>query len=252
MSSDSHMQAGAVGTRGSRRPGILSTLRRYRLAAVVAAVLVLAALAWVLLPVKDWLSSLAGWIDSFGPSSAAIYVIIYVVAAVFMAPGALLSALAGLAFGLWGLAVAVVGATLGAGAAFLVSRHLARDYVGERVRRHRHFDAVDRAIGAEGWKVVALLRLSPLVPYNFVNYLLGATRIGFGPYMAATSLGVIPCTLLFVWVGAAGHTALAGMGENGAAMNWLIVGAGLAASVAVSVLVTRAARRRLERAGLKG
>ncbi len=222
---------------------------RLRVLGFAAAVVVLAGIGWMVLPVGAWLRHFATWVGRFGTMSGAVYVTVYLIGAAVMVPSAVLSTGAGLVFGVWGIAIAMAGALLGAAATFLASRYLARGYVGARARRHRHFAAIDHAIGEEGWKVVALIRLSPM-PYSFSNYLFGATRIGFWPYLAATTAGLLPWTVAFVWIGAAGRTAFAATGKSGATTEWILLGAGLAAAVAVAVLVTRAARRRLRQAGL--
>ncbi len=217
---------------------------------VVAAVIVLAAgVGWMMLPIDAWLRRFADWVNGFGALSGVIYVGVYLLGAAAMVPGAVLSMGAGLVFGLFGIVIALIGAPLGATGAFLISRYLARDYVGARVRRHRRFAAVDRAIAEEGWKVVVLMRLSPM-PYSFSNYLFGATRIRFWSYVAGTVVGVIPWTVALVWIGAAGRTAFASLGHGGSTTEWILLGAGVAASVVMAVLITRAARRRLARSGL--
>lgn len=248
MSPDSDSSAAGRAATGHDADPHQPSIGGARTLIAVGVLVVLVAAAWMVLPVERWLNEFAGWIGGFGSLSGALYVLVFAIGAVVLAPGGVLSMGAGLAFGLPGIVVAVIGATLGAAAAFLVSRHLARDYVRDRVRRHRYFDAADHAIGEQGWKVVLLMRLSPLIPYNFANYMFGATRVAFWPYVAATAVGVIPCTLMFVWIGAAGHTAL---DDGTSAGQWALLAGGLVATVAVTVLVTRAARRRLERAGVE-
>ena len=94
-----------------------------------------------------------------------------------------------------------------------------------------------------------LLRLSPLFPFNVQNYLYGVTGIGFGQCLAATFFGIMPGTLLYVYIGAAGRLALAG-DEPAGVLRWVLFGLGLLATLAVTVLVTRRARAALQQAGL--
>jgi uncharacterized membrane protein YdjX (TVP38/TMEM64 family) len=137
----------------------------------------------------------------------------------------------------------LVSATVAAALAFLSARHLARQRVERWARRSPRFEAIDAAIREQGWKVVALLRLSPLVPFSLSNYLYGLTAVRFWPYVAASAAGMIPGTLLYVGIGAAGRAAAAGHGRS--PLEWALLGLGLAATVAATVLIGRAARREL-------
>lgn len=188
------------------------------------------------------------WIDANREWAMVAYVGVYAVAAVAWIPGSILTLSSGALFGpLRGTAFTIVGATLGASLAFLIARHLARDAIARRVGQSERMAAVDRAIGREGWKVVFLIRLSPVFPFNLLNYALGLTRVSFWPYVAASAVGMIPGTFLYVYSGyAAGQVAAgaAGAAERGAA-SWILMGAGLLATVAVTWLVTRTARQAL-------
>lgn len=110
--------------------------------------------------------------------------------------------------------------------------------------------AIDRAVSQEGWKIVGLLRLTPLVPFNLQNYLFGITSIGLLPYAAATFLGIIPGTILYVYLGALGRAAASGNGAN--AIKWTFFGIGLIATMVAAYIIARRAKAQLERAGLAG
>jgi uncharacterized membrane protein YdjX (TVP38/TMEM64 family) len=117
---------------------------------------------------------------------------------------------------------------------------------------NERFDAVDRAIGEQGFKLVLLMRLSPVFPYNVLNYALGLTKITFPRYALGSWLGMIPGTLLYVYFGA-GVRSLAevaaqaeGDGETTTAQR-VFFWAGLAAAIIVAVLVTRIARNALRK-----
>lgn len=219
------------------------------LVGVVAAVFV----AWLFLPVREWMTALNDWIAGLGPFGWVVFALVYAAATVAAAPGSVFTIAAGLLFGLAGFFVVVPGATLGAALAFLIARYLARGSVERRFGGNRRFRAVDGAIEEEGWKIVGLLRLSPLIPFNLQNYLYGLTKVGFLPYVLATFFGIMPGTLLYVYLGAAGRAALSGgaPGEDGGALRWVFFAAGLAATVAVTVIVTRAARRKLDQIGVE-
>ena len=144
----------------------------------------------------------------------------------------------------------LVAATLGSSIAFLVGRYLARGAVERRVRSNPRFAAIDRAVAAEGRRFVFLLRLSPVVPFNVLNYALGLTSVRFGDYLVA-SLGMIPGTLLYVYYGKlAGDlaTVAGGAGVEKGAGYWAVLILGLVATVGVTMLVTRASRRALHQA----
>jgi uncharacterized membrane protein YdjX (TVP38/TMEM64 family) len=189
------------------------------------------------------------WVDGLGVWGPVAFVAGYALATVAFVPGSLLTLAAGAIFGLGkGTALVLVAATLGASAAFLVSRHLARGFVERRLAGNERFAAIDRAIGTQGRKIVLLLRLSPVFPFNLLNYALGLTRVRFADYLVA-SVGMLPGTLLYVYYGkVAGDVArLAG----GAAVQrgpayYGVVALGLVATVVVTTLVTRTARRALQ------
>lgn len=191
----------------------------------------------------------SAWVDGLGEWGPVAFVVGYAIAAVAFVPGSLLTLAAGAIFGLGkGTALVLIAATLGASAAFLVSRYLARDLVERRLAGNPRFAAIDRAIGTQGRKIVLLLRLSPVFPFNLLNYALGLTRVRFADYFVA-SIGMLPGTLLYVYYGkVAGDVArLAGGApvERGPEY-YGVLALGLLATVVVTTLVTRTARRALE------
>ena len=213
---------------------------------VGAGVLVVAiVILWSLLPVSAWLEALRTWIVELGFRGVAIFALIYILGAVVLAPEALLTILAGFAYGFWGLPIVLVAATIGAAAAFLIARYLARDRVRVAMERRRNLAAIDRAVAEDGWKIVGLLRLSPLVPFNLQNYLFGATGIPFVHFVAATFFGIIPGTALYIYLGVLGGAA----GKAGL-VKWALFATGLVATVGVTVLIARKARQKLNEAGL--
>lgn len=203
------------------------------------------ALSW-LFPVQAWVQALSAWIGGLGAWGVLIYGAAYAGALVVLLPAAPFTIGAGLIYGLWGFPLALLSATLGASLAFLVSRHLVRGRVARLIASRPGLRAIDRAVGEEGWRVVALLRLSPLVPFSLQNYACGASSIGFWPYVAATGLGIAPGCLLYVYLGVAGRAA----SGAGGVLRWALVALGLAATVAITLLVGRRARAVLARKGV--
>jgi uncharacterized membrane protein YdjX (TVP38/TMEM64 family) len=191
----------------------------------------------------------AAWVEGLGLWGPAVFIAGYALAVVAFAPGSVLTLAAGAIFGLlWGTLYVLVAATLGASGAFLVSRYLARSLVERRLESNPRFGAIDRAVGEQGRRIVFLLRLSPIFPFNLLNYGLGLTRVRFVDYFVACA-GMLPGTLLYVYYGklAGDVAALAG----GAAVErdagyWTVLVLGLAATVVVTTLVTRIARRALD------
>jgi uncharacterized membrane protein YdjX (TVP38/TMEM64 family) len=202
-----------------------------------------------LLPIEEWLEQVQRWVTGMGALGGVVFGLVYVVAALLFVPGSILTLGAGLVFGLgWGTVVASAAATTTAAAAFLITRHLARDRVARLARRHEKFGAIDEAVRDKGWRVVALLRLSPLVPFSLSNYLYGLTAIDFWPYLLASWLGMLPGTVLYVYLGAAGRVAVGGARKQ-SPWEWVLLAAGLVATVVVTVVLARAARKELEEGG---
>lgn len=204
------------------------------------------ALAWTFLPLGAWAAAFRHWVEDSGPLAPIIFASAYMVATVLMVPGAPMTVTAGLAFGLWGIPLVAASATLGSALAFLIARHVARSYVERLIERRRHLRAVVRAVAARGGSVVLLLRLSPLIPFNVQNYLLGAAGVPFVRFIAATAIGTLPGTTLFVYIGAIGRP-----GGGRAILEWVLVLAGLSATAALAAIVARRMREELRRDGIE-
>lgn len=220
--------------------------------AIAAVLLALLLAAWSLLPVAAWIDAFRVWVKQQGLLGHLFFIAIYVVAAVVLAPASALTLAAGFAFGLAGFPTVVIGATLGAGAAFLIGRYLARGWVERQMAGSPTFRAIDKAIESEGWKIVGLMRLSPLVPFNLQNYFFGATKVGFWPYLITTLVGIMPGTLLYVWIGSLGASAgmTGGEGDSTATVKLAALTAGLIATAAVTVIISRKASQKLREAGV--
>ena len=221
--------------------------RRLLIAFAAAALVAAAIAAWFLFPFAHWLHAFRHWLLAFGPAGVGFFALIFILATVILAPDWPLSVLAGLVYGAWGIPVVIVAATIAASLAFLAARHLARERVRRLVERRPAFAAVDRAVAEEGWKIVLLLRLSPLVPFNLQNYVFGVTGIPFAQYVPATLLGIAPATAVYVTLGMMGKAAAEG-GGTGGALKWVLLGVGLLATAAVALLIARKARAALTEA----
>ncbi len=189
------------------------------------------------------------WIDSLGAVGALAFIGLYIIATVAFLPGSILTLGAGVIFGVvWGSLYVFVGATLGATAAFLVGRYLARGWVANKIAGNKKFAAIDQAVGTEGLKIVLLTRLSPVFPFNLLNYAFGITGVSLKDYFIG-SVGMIPGTIMYVYIGSlAGNLAMIGTEAQptNPTVQWAIRIVGLIATIAVTVYVTRIAQKALE------
>ena len=202
--------------------------------------------ALALLARSDAASRFLGWVATLGAWGPVVIAAAYVPATVLFVPGSFLTLGAGFLFGVARGTVAVsIGSTAGSAASFLLGRTLLRSWVESRVERNPKFQALDRAVAENGFKVVLLTRLSPVFPYNLLGYAFGVTRVRFRDYVLASWLGMLPGTITYVYLGSAVRSVgqvLSGQVEGGPAEKALFA-AGLVATIAVTALVTRAARR---------
>ena len=212
--------------------------------AVVATVLAL----FSQLNLREPFRKLLEWIQSLGVFGPVMFILIYIAACVLLVPGSLLTLGAGIVFGvIRGTLFVMIGATLGATAAFLAGRYLARDWVAKRIARNARFKAIDEAVAREGWKIVGLTRLSPILPFTLLNYAFGVTRVTLRDYFFASLIGMLPGTLLYVYIGSlVGDLGKLGtVNRSRTPAEWALYSAGLLATVAVTVFLTRLAKKAL-------
>ena len=173
-------------------------------------------------------AALEVWIAGFGITAPLVFVAVYALASVLFLPGTVMTLAGGALFGpLWGTLINLLGATLGATAAFLVARYLGADWVSRRLGGR--LKELVAGVEAEGWRFVAFVRLVPLFPYNLLNYALGLTRIRLLAYAIATFVFMAPGAFAYTYVGYAGRQAIAG-GE--AAIQTGLIALALLAAVA--------------------
>jgi len=191
------------------------------------------------------------WVVRLGPVAPLVYMAGYVVATLLFIPGSAITLGAGAAFGLvLGTALVSIASTTGAALAFLLARTVMRARVERWVAGNPKFAAIDRAVGVEGWKIVALTRLSPVFPFNLLNYAYGLTAARFWPYVLTSWITMLPGTVLYVYLGVAGAdvaAAATGAADWGKTALQIV---GLAATLAVTLFITRIARRALREAAV--
>ena len=203
-----------------------------------------------ILPLEQWLIQFNEWVASLGTVGMVVYGLFYIIATILFVPGAITTFGSGFLFGLWwGTLVVNISATIGASLAFLIARYIARDWVHKKAEQNARFNAIDKAIGQQGGKIVGLLRLSPALPFSLSNYLYGLTAVKFWPYVIATWLGTLPGTIMYVYFGAIGKAGLdaatdATASHSPAQTTFFIVG--LIATIAVTILITRVAQKALK------
>ncbi|MFH7027025.1 MAG: TVP38/TMEM64 family protein [Heteroscytonema crispum UTEX LB 1556] len=191
------------------------------------------------------------WVKNLGPLGAIAFILIYNLATLLFIPGSLLTLKGGCLFGLfWGSVYVLIAAILGATFAFLIGRYLSRDWVCQQIEKNPKFKAIDQAVAKEGWKIVLLTRLSPLFPFNLLNYGFGVTRVSLKDYILG-SIGIIPGTVMYVYIGSlAGELAITDMPQTPITpetqiWQWVMRIIGLIATVAVTVYVTKVAQKAL-------
>jgi len=216
---------------------------------VIVAVLIAVSIFW---PVHEWMQSLITWVKASGAWGMVAFSVIYIVAAVMLIPGSILTLGAGFLYGpFWGTLLVSPVSVMAAFVAFSLARGRLRPWVEKKIQGNARFDVVDKAVGDEGFKIVTLMRLSPVFPYVFLNYALGLTGVKATSFIFASFIGMLPATFLYTYLGSlvTSVTELASAPAQGAtdAQNYFIWG-GFAVTVIVTAYVTYLARRALARA----
>jgi uncharacterized membrane protein YdjX (TVP38/TMEM64 family) len=221
---------------------------------LIAGVLLLAVIVALLISLPVVVGGLYRFLDAIrgmGPWGPLVLAAAYILAVVLFVPGSIMTMGAGFVFGIAvGTITVSAASTLGAAAAFLLGRTLARGWVEKRVVRKARFRSLDEAIKQQGFKIVLLLRLSPVFPFNLLNYALGLTKVSFPEYVLASWIGMLPGTVLYVYLGSTLKSLsdlAAGKATGGAAEKFLF-GVGLLATLAATVVITRSARKALREA----
>lgn len=211
-------------------------------------------IAFKVLNFQEYLQNILIWVKSLGYLAPAAFIVIYNLATVFFIPGSLLTLGGGALFGVfWGSVYVFIGATIGATFAFLIGRYVSRDWVAKKIATNPKFKALEEAIAKEGLKIVLLTRLSPVFPFNLLNYALGVTQVSLKDYVLG-SIGMIPGTLMYVYIGfLIGDIASIGgqpqaVSQETQIWQWIVQGIGLIATVGITVYITKLAKKALAQA----
>lgn len=248
-SHDTHLSSQGPSSRGpsSRRP-----VQPTKLIGIVVVLGLLAFAVKKLGPAAGpYVADFLAKVESLGIWAPVVFILGYAVCTVAFIPGSLLTMSGGILFGLvGGTAYVLVGATLGSTLAFLISRYVARGWIEKRLEGNERFAVIDKAVAGEGLKIVFLLRLVPFFPFIWLNYGLGLTQVKLRDYVIA-GLGMAPGTFLYVYYGKAiGSLAALSQGETAerGAEQWIFLGLGLVAAIAVTTVITRVAKKALAEA----
>ncbi len=196
--------------------------------------------------IQELLQEALIWVQNLGPVGAIAFIGIYSLATVLFIPGVLLTLGGGAIFGVvLGTVYVFLAASIGATIAFLLGRYLLRGWVSKRIERNVKFSSIDDAIAKEGLKIVILTRLSPAFPFTLLNYALGLTQVSLKDYLLGF-VGMLPGTVLYVYLGSLiGNVAALTSTRERTTAEWMFYAAGLVVSLAVTIYVTRIARKAL-------
>jgi len=218
---------------------------------IVAALLIITAIIILfrILPVTIWLQHFQTYVRGLGALGYVVYIAVYAICVVAFVPASILTLGAGAIFGfVGGTIVVVIGATIGATMAFLLARTVMRKRIEAMTAKNAKFRALDRAIAAEGMKIVFLVRLAVVFPFTYINYAFGLTAIPLGRYVLATFVGILPATVAFVFVSSAATSAAT---TSASSVTKVVYVAGGVVAVIVSVLIGRIATKAIRRAGVE-
>lgn len=232
----------------------MTKLSKYRINSkpiAITCLVVILIIATQSLNMGELLNTLFIWVESLGVLAPIFFIVIYNLATVLLIPGSLLTLKGGCLFGVvWGSVYVFIAATLGAISAFLIGRYLSRDWVYRKMESSPQFKAINEAVKKEGIKIVLLTRLSPIFPFNLLNYAFGVTQVSLRDYLLG-SLGMIPATVMYVYMGSLA-TDLATLNISSQPTTkeiqlaqWMIRIVGLMATVVVTLYVTHLAKKSL-------
>jgi uncharacterized membrane protein YdjX (TVP38/TMEM64 family) len=203
--------------------------------AVVGILLLVLCLGWFLLPLREWVEALQSWLWGLGLWGVLIFTLILTVVTFLPAPDWPLPIAAGYVYGFWAFPLTYASIAFASMLAFLAARYLLRDKIRSRLIRRPKYRKLDRAVAEDGWQVVVLMRLSPIVPFNLQNYALGVTAIPFLQYLTATLIGITPGIAIYVYFGIFGK----GLGKGPSLFDWVLFGLGVLATIILAILVIR-------------
>jgi uncharacterized membrane protein YdjX (TVP38/TMEM64 family) len=215
---------------------------------IIMGVIIFAKQMGLIAQLQTFLENTLQWIDGLGSTGIFIFILIYMIATIFWIPGTILTLGAGFLYGVIQGSILVSVASMVAGTtAFLVGRYFVREKVDKLIENQPKFQAIDQAVAKEGWKIVGLTRLSPLFPFVFLNYAFGLTKVSLRDFFIASWIGMIPGTVMYVYIGSLAKdlATLGGESQSASLLQWILRLVGFGATVAVTLYVTKIAKRAL-------
>lgn len=187
------------------------------------------------------------WSKNQGVLGALVFILVYIISAVLLIPGTILTFAGAAIYGLfWGVVLVSIGSTMGAMLAFLIARYGVRNWLSRKMKASSRWAAIDEIVEEDGWKIVFLSRLSPLFPFNLLNYFYGITAVSFRDYSLASWLGMMPGIVLYVYLGSlAGDLFQADRERSN--LEWAFYFFGLLATAALTLIITKRANAALKR-----
>jgi uncharacterized membrane protein YdjX (TVP38/TMEM64 family) len=206
--------------------------------------------------VRSGIDSFLAWIEANPVPGFFVFMIVYFVATILFVPGSILTLGAGFVFAnAFGLGVGVLlgalsvffGASAGAIVAFLLGRYLLRDWVKTLTKKYAIFEALDAALDQKGFRIMALLRLSPIIPFNAINYIAGVTAVSLRDYCLSL-IAILPGTTLYVFLGAsAGSLADSASSGDNTTITIVVVVVGAILGIGAIILTSYYAKKELNR-----
>ncbi len=195
------------------------------------------------LPLQDWFTQIRHQLAILGWWAMPAFIILYLLATIFGLPNILLILVSGSLFGLFkGIVLVSIADTLGAVACFLLGRTLLRQRIKKWISKNPSFVQLDQAVGNQGWKILLLTRLSPLVPSNVLNYGFSCTKVNFWQYCFCSWLGMLPVISLYTYLGSFGVRLL---NEGLTPRKIALQSVGALLAIGAAVYTTRLAKKAL-------
>lgn len=199
---------------------------------------------------ESLLTPMLGWIDSLGVWRAIAFIGVYIIATLICLPGSILALGGGALFGaIWGAVFVFLGGFLGAVSAFSLGRSLLKERVAKRLEKNPYLQALNSAVVTKGWKIACLLHLSPMIPFNVLNYALGASKISFKDFAIATGIGIVPGVILYSFLGSAigdFTMIMMGMSESHSRVRLFFTIAGSIVTLLLTIYLARIARQTID------
>ncbi len=196
---------------------------------------------------RSLISEILAWCKNQGALGALVFILVYILSAVMLIPGTILTFAGAAIYGLlWGIILVSIGSTAGAMLAFLIARFGLRGYLSRKMKTSSRWAAIDKIVEDDGWKIVFLSRLSPLFPFNLLNYFYGVTSISFRNYSTASAIGMLPGIILYVYLGSVTGD-LFQVERQRTPLEWGFYIFGLVATVILTLLITKRANASLRR-----